>query len=210
MRIAPSAMRAGLPYLEEALAELDPRTQTNALALAMALMGRYYHYRTEHNKAIEFLERARQLAEPLDDPATLSNIYTFLAGAHQHLLHYDESDRWARVSIAMGERKKFPVGDRVGLRVPGGECRGPRAWDDALAFAAQDRDEGQQDPARWRASRGAEFCTRAGAARQGRARRRANATALSALELCDQIGEVRLGDLDRSAGGANCGGPGRR
>ena len=31
-------------------------------------MGRYYHYRTEHRKAIELLERARQLAEPLDDP----------------------------------------------------------------------------------------------------------------------------------------------
>ena len=35
----------GLPYLEEALAELDPRTQTNALALVTALMGRYYHWR---------------------------------------------------------------------------------------------------------------------------------------------------------------------
>jgi len=35
----------GLPYLEEALAELDPRTQTHALALVTALMGRYYHWR---------------------------------------------------------------------------------------------------------------------------------------------------------------------
>ncbi len=71
----------GLPYLEQALADLDPRTQANSLALATAQMGRYFHYRTEHTKAIEFLERARQLAEPLDDPATLCDVYTFLAGA---------------------------------------------------------------------------------------------------------------------------------
>ncbi|MDQ2964146.1 MAG: AAA family ATPase [Pseudomonadota bacterium] len=90
----------GLAYLEQAVAELDPTTQTNALALATALLGRYYHYRTEHTKAIEFLERARKLAEPLDDAATLANVYTFLAGAHQHLLLYDDSDRWARASIA--------------------------------------------------------------------------------------------------------------
>ncbi len=76
----------GLAYLEQAIAELNPQTQTNALALATALVGRYYHYRTEHKKAIEYLERARQLAEPLDDPATLGSIYAFLAGAHQHLL----------------------------------------------------------------------------------------------------------------------------
>ncbi len=82
----------GLAYLEQAIAELNPQTQTNALALATALVGRYYHYRTEHRKAIEFLERARRLAEPLDDPDTLGDIYCYLAGAHQHLLLYDESD----------------------------------------------------------------------------------------------------------------------
>ena len=71
-------------------------------------MGRYYHYRTEHRKSIEFLERARHLAEPLEDAGTLGAIYSFLAGAHQHLLTYDESDDWSRISIAFGERKKFP------------------------------------------------------------------------------------------------------
>src|SRR5207237_4697066 len=76
----------GLCYLDEALIELDPHTQTTALALATASMGRYYHYRTEHRKAIEFLERARQLAEPLGHAPTLCVVYSFLAGAHQHLL----------------------------------------------------------------------------------------------------------------------------
>jgi hypothetical protein len=67
-------------------------TETNALALATALVGRYYHYRTEHTRAIELFDRARRLAEPFDDAATCSNICTFLAGAHQHLMQYEQSD----------------------------------------------------------------------------------------------------------------------
>ena len=99
----------GLPYLEEALAELDPATQTNELALSTAFMGRYYHYRTEHRKAIEFLERARQLAEPLDDAATLGAIYSFLAGAHQHLLAYAESDRLGAQEHRIRRAQEFPA-----------------------------------------------------------------------------------------------------
>ena len=135
----------GLPYLEEALVTLDPATQTNELAVATASMGRYYHYRTEHNKAIEFLERARELAEPLDDPGTLGLVYSFLAGAHQHLLQYDESDRWARVSIAMGERKGFPARRS---RWATNSCRRTRPaeamWDQAIAFAAQQPRRGRK------------------------------------------------------------------
>jgi tetratricopeptide (TPR) repeat protein len=48
----------GMPYLEAALATLDPARPTNELAVATASMGRYYHYRTQHRKAIEFFQRA--------------------------------------------------------------------------------------------------------------------------------------------------------
>jgi tetratricopeptide (TPR) repeat protein len=122
----------GLAYLEEALVELDPKTQTNALALATALVGRYYHYRTEHRKAIEFLERARQLAEPLGDAETMSNIYMYLAGAHQHLLQYDDSNRWARAAIELGEREKFPfavaTGNEFLAENAAGEAAGTTRW----------------------------------------------------------------------------------
>jgi tetratricopeptide (TPR) repeat protein len=180
----------GLPYLEQALSELDPRTQANSLALATAQMGRYYHYRTEHNKAIEFLDRARQLAEPLDDPATLSDIYSFLAGAHQHLMNYDESNRWARVAIAMGERKKFPEAVASGYEFMSENAGGRGNWDDALTFAARDHDEGRKSGSLVRVA-WSQFCTAWGQHGKGDLAS-ARATALSALELCDQIGEFRL------------------
>ena len=134
----------GLIYLEQAIVELNPETQTNALALATALVGRYYHYRTEHKKAIEYLERARQLAEPLDDPATLDTIYSFLAGAHQHLLRYDESDVWARAAIALGERTKAPAAIASGNEFLAENSAARGRWDDALAYAARDAEEGRK------------------------------------------------------------------
>ena len=67
----------GLPLIEEALQELNPETQADEVALATAMIGRYYHYRAFHSKAIEYLERARSIAEPLDRAETLSEIYGF-------------------------------------------------------------------------------------------------------------------------------------
>ncbi len=180
----------GLARLEESLAELDPATQTNALALATALVGRYYHYRTEHTKAIEFLERARQLAEPLDDPATLSNIYTFLAGAHQHLMQYDESDRWARASIAIGERKQFPSAIASGNEFLAENAAGRGLWNEALAFAALDAQEGHKTGSLARVA-WSEFCRVQALHGMGELAE-AYAAALQALAVCERIGEGRL------------------
>jgi tetratricopeptide (TPR) repeat protein len=180
----------GLPYLEEALAELDPATQTNALALATAQMGRYFHYRTEHTKAIEFLHRARQLAEPLDDPETLSDVYTFIAGAHQHLLQYDESDRWSRVAIAYAERKKFPDAIASGYEFLGENAAGRGHWDEALSYGARDYEEGTKSGSLARAA-WSQFCLAQGHHGKGELAA-ARAIALAGLALCDQIGEYRL------------------
>src|SRR5262249_19555306 len=69
-----------LEYLNAALADFDPAPQTNDLALATAMLGRFHHYRAEHHKAVERLKEALALAEPLDDAETLGQIYSFLAG----------------------------------------------------------------------------------------------------------------------------------
>jgi class 3 adenylate cyclase/tetratricopeptide (TPR) repeat protein len=180
----------GLVYLEQAIAELDPKTQTNALALAMALVGRYYHYRTEHRKAIEFLERALRLAEPLDDATTLGNIYTFLAGAHQHLLLYDESDRWARAAIALGERKKSPEAIASGNEFLAENAAGRGLWDDALVYAAKDADAGRRSGSLARVA-WSEFSRVQALHGKGELAAALQVT-LSALELCEQIGEERL------------------
>ncbi len=180
----------GLASLEEALVELDPQTQTNALALATGLVGRYYHYRTEHRKAIEFLERARKLAEPLDDAWTLCNIYSHLAGAHQHLLLYDESDRWARATIALGERKSFGFARAIGNEFLAENAAGRGLWSETLAFAERDRDEGRKIGSLARAAWSG-FCHATGLYGKGDLGG-AKTAALAALELAEQIGEERL------------------
>jgi tetratricopeptide (TPR) repeat protein len=180
----------GLAYLEEALVELDPKTQTNALALATALVGRYYHYRTEHRKAIEFLERARQLAEPLGDAETMSSIYMYLAGAHQHLLQYDDSNRWARALIELGERELFPFAVATGSEFLAENAAGRGRWDDALTYAARDAEEGRKIGSLTRVT-WAEFSRAQGLHGKGELRAALQGT-LAALALCEQIGEARL------------------
>jgi len=180
----------GLPFLEDALAELDPATQTNELALSMAFVGRYHHYRTEHRKAIEFLERARQLAEPLDDPATLASIYSFLAGANQHLLEYAVSDDWSRRSIAFGERKNYPLAMANGYEFLAENCAGRGLWKETLGYAARDRELGTRSGSLARVA-WADFATVQALLGTGKLAE-ARAVAQGALRLCEQIGEFRL------------------
>ena len=180
----------GLDYLEQAMAELNPQTQTSALALATALVGRYYHYRTECRKAIEFLQKALRLAEPLDDPRIIGDIYCYLAGAHQHLLLYDESDHWARAAIALGERTKTPAASALGYEFLGENASARGHWDDALKYSAKDAEEGRRsgslDRVAWSAFSRIQ-------ALHGRGElAAARAAGLAALEQCEQIGEGRL------------------
>ncbi len=187
---APIGDPRGLAYLEEAVAELNPQTQTNILALTTALLGRYYHYRSQHRKAIEFLERARLLAEPLDDPGTLSVIYSFLAGANQHLLFYAESDGWARKSIAFGERKNFPHAIANGYEFLAENAAGRGQWKDATEYTARDREFGAKSGSlarvAWAEFAGVQCLHGTGELAA------AQAAAQSALAVCEQIGEARL------------------
>jgi len=180
----------GMSYLTEALAELDPVTQTNELAMSTAFMGRYHHYRTEQRKAIEFLERARQLAEPLDDAGTLTAIYSFLAGANQHLLAYAESDEWARRSIAFGERKGFPHAIANGYEFLAENAAGRGHWSDALACAERDREFGAKSGSLARVAWAGFSTVQAlhGKGELAAAREAAQTT----MEMCGQIGENRL------------------
>jgi class 3 adenylate cyclase/tetratricopeptide (TPR) repeat protein len=180
----------GLACVEAALVELDPATQANALALALANMGRYHHYRTEHRKAIELLTRARELAEPTGDPDIVTQIYTYLAGAYQHLTLYDDSDRWARASIALGERADFPAAIAGGYEFLGENAVGRGRWDDAIAFGRKDREFGEKVGSLSRVA-WSMFCFVQGHHGKGELAT-ARAGALEALELCERIGEDRL------------------
>ena len=180
----------GLARLEEALVELDPATQPAALALATASIGRHHHYRAQHRKSIEFLDRARQLAEPLDDPSILGRVYGYLAGAHQHLLAYEQSDHWARASIDLGERRNLPGEIATGYEFLSENAGARGLWDDAARYAelneASGRKSGSLARVAWSGFGRAQ-------ALWGRGRLEAARDAiLDALVLCEQMGEARL------------------
>jgi tetratricopeptide (TPR) repeat protein len=132
----------GLPYIEQALAELDPASQANELALATAMRGRLEHYRGHHAQAITHFEHALALAEPGGEPGTLGLIYSFLAGAYQHLARHSESDRWARRSIELGERRSDPMAVASGYEFMAENASLCGRVSDTLAHAARDLEIG--------------------------------------------------------------------
>ncbi|RPJ49587.1 MAG: hypothetical protein EHM21_06715, partial [Chloroflexi bacterium] len=134
----------GIDYINEALQDLDPETQSNEVALATAMLARYYHYRAIHSKAIEYLEKARALAEPAQDPETLSLIYSYLAGAHQHLTQYKESMDWARKCIELGNRTQAPQAVAYGYEFLAEDSMAMGDWREALDYARQDREIGEK------------------------------------------------------------------
>jgi serine/threonine protein kinase/tetratricopeptide (TPR) repeat protein len=180
----------GLEILHAARSELNPRTQTDELAHTLAMLGRYHHYHAQHLQAIAYLERARELAEPLDHELTLTDLYAYLAGAYQHLARFDQSMQWARQCIAMGERKNYPPALAVGYEFLGEDMVLMGKWQEALGYAQRDREIGENigslDRTAW-----SEFCraySLYGLGELGQA----HESAQSGLALAEQIGEGRL------------------
>ncbi len=130
----------GVAFLKAAVSELDPERQTNELAEATTMLGRYHLYREEHLKAIEFLERARQLGEPLDNPETLTAIYVYLHDAYADLLRFDQSLEWGHQCVALGERKNHPLALAAGYECLAESSRSMGRWQEALTFAARNRE----------------------------------------------------------------------
>jgi class 3 adenylate cyclase len=134
------ADQRGLPFLHAALEELSPDTQRRELAEATAFVGRYHHYAAQHRQAIEVVERARRLAEPLDDAETLTPIYAYLAGAHQHLARFHESMEWARRCLALGERADHAPALALGHEFLAEDLAYLGRWEESLACSARSRD----------------------------------------------------------------------
>jgi tetratricopeptide (TPR) repeat protein len=100
----------GLDYIRDALAVLDPQINPLETANALSTEGRFHHLAGRHMKAIDLLQRAAHLVEPIVAADSLPNfaapivsrIYSFLAGANQHYGLYTEADRWARKAVDFG------------------------------------------------------------------------------------------------------------
>jgi ATP/maltotriose-dependent transcriptional regulator MalT len=106
------------------------------------------------------------------------------------MLAYAESDRWARKSIAFGERKNFPHSIANGYEFLAENCAGRGLWSDALAHAERDREFGAKSGSLARTAWAGFATVQAlhGTGELAAARQVAEAT----LEMCAQIGETRL------------------
>jgi len=134
----------GLEFLEAAINGLNPDTQGNELAGAIAAIGRFHHHHCQYQQEFAYMERARQIAEPLDEPVTLAFIYGNLAGLHHNLAQLDRSMEWAWHAIAFGERKNYPPAIATGYEYLAEDLVIIGKWQDALKFADQDRQIGKR------------------------------------------------------------------
>lgn len=180
----------GLPYLQDALKELDAQTQPTETALALALMGRHYHYLTEHTRSLEFLERARVLAEQTSNVDVIEVIYTYLAGNYQHLTRYADSDQWARACIRLGEERQSPLAIAYGYEFLAENAFGRGRWVETLDYAEQDFAIGKKIGAYQRMA-WADFA-RSNAHYGKGDLDAAREVTVRGLELSENIGEVRL------------------
>ncbi len=129
----------GLEYLNTVVQSADPQTQPNQLAHAISGIGRFHHYRGQYRQAVEQLQHAHELAEPLQDPYVLTTIYSSLAGAYQHLAEFETSMGWARQSIEFGERMNYPPAVALGYEFLA-ECSNLLGnFPDGLRFGKQNR-----------------------------------------------------------------------
>jgi eukaryotic-like serine/threonine-protein kinase len=186
----------GLRELREALDVLNPQTQVAQRARALAMLGRYLHYRGESAQAITYLENARQLVEPLDDVQTLTEIYAYLAGAYQWVGQRDVSDQWARQVITLGQSRNYPHAIALGYEFLAENAFNYGEWNKALTNAALDREIGEkigsQERQAW-----AEVSFMYAYHGMG-ALKSALAAATAAALLAERIGNTRLTVISRS------------
>lgn len=117
----------GLEYLREALQVLDPVTDPIETANALATEARFHHLAGRHKKAIEILSRAAELVEPTANgnnacsfaAPIITQVYAYMAGAHQHYGLYTEADHWARRAIDFGARQNVPYAEAAGYEFLG-------------------------------------------------------------------------------------------
>jgi tetratricopeptide (TPR) repeat protein len=137
----------GLDYVHEALRVLDPEVDPLETANALAIEGRFYHLAGQHHEAIELLERAVALAAPAVDKeitvfgvASLSTMYGFLAGAHQHLGRFADGNVWAQRAVEFGKEHEVLLAQALGYEFLGENCVNAGDWQKALEYAFCERD----------------------------------------------------------------------
>jgi tetratricopeptide (TPR) repeat protein len=114
------------------------------LARVNSRLGRFHHLHADWSKAVDYLERARQLAEPLEDVDILSEIYAYLSGAYQQWGNWERSLYWAQQTVALGERKGSLVAQALGYEFLAEDSVAICQWQEALEYAERDRQIGEK------------------------------------------------------------------
>lgn len=142
-----------LGCIEEALQELDVNTQAREVALATAMIGRYYHYLTQHQKAIKYLEKAQALTAPLRDHVSLCTIYAYLAAAYLSLTNFKAGMEWAQKSVNLGVSMNYLLAISLGYEFMSEISFAKGDWKTTLAYAAHSheiaKNIGAQDRIAW-------------------------------------------------------------
>ena len=132
----------GLDYVHEALLVFDPETDPLETANALAIEGRFYHLAGQHHEAIALLERAVALASPAVEKeitpfgvASLSTMFGFLAGAHQHLGRFADGNVWAWRAVEFGKEHEVLLAQALGYEFLGENTINAGDWQKALEFA---------------------------------------------------------------------------
>jgi eukaryotic-like serine/threonine-protein kinase len=138
----------GLDLLHDALTVLNPETHPIETANALTVEGRFHHLAGRHRKAIEFIERAALLAAPkvagstisVFEASTITTLYPYLAGAHQHMGRFADSDRWAHRAIEFGRKHQVPFAEALGYEFLGENSVSKGDWEKGLDYAASERE----------------------------------------------------------------------
>jgi tetratricopeptide (TPR) repeat protein len=137
----------GLDYVREALLVLDPETDPMETANALSIEGRFHHLAGQHHEAIALLERAAALALPAAEKqitpfgaATVSTMFGFLAGAHQHLGRFTDGNVWAWRAVEFGNTHNVPLAQALGYEFLGENSVNIGDWEKALEYAARERE----------------------------------------------------------------------
>jgi tetratricopeptide (TPR) repeat protein len=133
----------GLDLLHDALNVLDPETHPIETANALTVEGRFHHLAGQHRKAIDLIERAAALAAPkaegntlsVFEASTLTLLYPYLAGAHQHMGRFGDSDRWAHRAIEFGRKHQIPFAEALGYEFLGENSVSKGDWEKGLEYA---------------------------------------------------------------------------
>ena len=200
----------GIAYVQEALAVLDSATHPIETATAITIAARFHHLAGRHRKAIELLERADTivragLGTQIDEPSgplstttltglaasTVTQLYAYLAGAHQHLGLFADSAEWARRVLAFGRNHHVAAAEALGFEFLAESAMNTGQWREGIEYAEREREIARRLHSR---ERHAWTHLPAGLCSAGLGDlARAEAEISDGLTLCAAIGERRLG-----------------